>query len=38
MNGKLIHSKKAMGHGFLEKNPAQQEAVFAAIAAAQNGQ
>lgn len=38
LNGKLVHSKATMGHGFLEKNPVQQEAVFAAIAAAQKGQ
>ena len=38
LNGKLIHSKTTMGHGFLERNPAQQEVVFAAIAEAQKGQ
>jgi selT/selW/selH-like putative selenoprotein len=34
LNGKLIHSKKHQGHGFLASNPEQQEVVFAAIEAA----
>ena len=31
MNGKLIHSKKTQGHGFLHTNAAQQKVVFDAI-------
>jgi len=31
VNGKLVHSKRTQGHGFLHTNEEQQQAVFAAI-------
>eukprot|EP00389_Voromonas_pontica_P004887 GDKH01007271.1.p5 GENE.GDKH01007271.1~~GDKH01007271.1.p5 ORF type:complete len:50 (-),score=20.03 GDKH01007271.1:481-630(-) len=31
VDGKLVHSKKNQGHGFLHDNPAQQAVVFKAI-------
>ena len=31
VNGRIVHSKKKRGHGFLHTNADQQKAVFAAI-------
>ena len=31
VNGRIVHSKKTKGHGFLHTNAAQQKVVFAAI-------
>lgn len=31
VNGKLVHSKKTKGHGFLHTNAEQQEIVYKAI-------
>jgi len=31
VNGKLVHSKKTGGHGFLHENQAQQDVVKSAI-------
>lgn len=37
VNGQLVHSKRTMGHGFLEMNKEQFEIVCAAIDAALAG-